>query len=788
MPNADTTLYAQFAPDEYAVTVTGNPSAGGAPTVDGGTSHGFGTSVTVHANTPNAGYCFVNWSTNADGGRVVSRKPDYAFTMPAGNYALYANYAKAIFVEGFEGLKTGAAQGKGTLDMNFVGGDNACSPGIGNGNPWWGTNPFNGSAGLDPAYTGVNPHTGSAAAWSGYAGNGRDYVNLAYRCNGGSAYTDSVYLDWWFYDPCGTDWDLKSGKYCDDSLSLVKLSTLPTDTDYPSSAATHNFDDSEFAQKLSLGMADDWCTVSGFAPYQVYTPHAGFDHTKYQARIKDGQANETAFHDGWYNLDVTRSIGWHHARIIIGAPDSDTSTNPVAFYIDDLSTAAMTGTMSSGINAAELVTCWKQGDYTDTATVNWPAGAMYDDIVFGVPEAAPSSAPAAGAATAVTTNSITWNWTQSGIVNGFHVFDAAVGGAEKGGDLTAATLAETGLAANTRYSRWVSSYLTPVKTAWWESTRTPLTPTYTLAAVPVFGTTGSAAVNCNFGLTDIALPSEAAVFTAVNGFGAGSDKADSYRYVWDNSAADPNWDYSWPWTSGTLSLQSSGFPRRYLHLRAVNGDGVVNPTSATFGPYYFGSQCMTMISDLWQWPNDTQHHILYGKTVTGAVGGAFWIQEPHMYGYAAIKVIWNGSLIIAQGHSVDVVGTLDASSGQRVMIARAVEDNGVVSDDDKVEPITMVGRAIGGKAINAFTPGVTNGTGLYNIGMLVRTVGKVTTSGADFFFLDDGSGLKDGENTGIKVLCGSVTPPTEGTKTVTGVVDLQNGKPVLIIRGTGDIQ
>ena len=39
------------------------------------------------------------------GRRVKSRKPSYTFTMPASDLTLTANYAKAVFYDGFEGMK-----------------------------------------------------------------------------------------------------------------------------------------------------------------------------------------------------------------------------------------------------------------------------------------------------------------------------------------------------------------------------------------------------------------------------------------------------------------------------------------------------------------------------------------------------------------------------------------------------------------------------------------------------------------------------------------------------------
>ncbi len=61
-------------------------------------------------------------------------------------------------------------------------------------------------------------------------------------------------------------------------------------------------------------------------------------------------------------------------------------------------------------------------------------------------------------------------------------------------------------------------------------------------------------------------------------------------------------------------------------------------------------------------------------------------------------------------------------------------------------PLAMNNKAIGGGPLNDFTPGVTNGTGLNNIGLLVRTTGKVTyvDTTNKFFYIDDGSALEDG--------------------------------------------
>ena len=777
MPSNPTTLYAQYEVAKFNVTLNANPTGSGSPSIDGGNRQTYNTPVTIHAAPAGDGYCFVNWSKNQDGTGIVSRKSDYTFTMPGNDVTLYANYAKALFVENFEGLVSGSVKGMGCLDMNYGVNGNGTDPGIGNGNPWWGTDPPNASVGVDLSYTGVTAHKGSNAAWGGGVGNGREYANLSYRCNNGSPICENaVYCDWWFYDRLGSTWNVTGSNYCDDALSLVNSGSFPSDTDIPSDVST-NYTDSTFSQKISLGMATDWCDSTGAA-------YTGFDPTKYQARIKDGEVDgQTSFANGWYNLSVARTVGWHHARIVIGDIDWGNYANPVSFYIDDMSTPAISGTMTAEIRGIEFTT----GNVPSGVKTSAKA-AMYDDITFGYPTDAPT-APTAASATNISATGITWNWTGNGSADGYRVYDAVTGGNQKGSDLnaTATSYSETGLAGNTLYSRWIASYNACV----FESTRTTLDPTYTLAAVPVFGTTGNAAINCSLGATKTdATVGQSAVFTAVNGFGTGAAKADKYVYVWNGSMGEPNWTGAAEWTTGDLTFTPSAAGTYYLHLRAVNGANVVNTTSATFGPYTFAlaGTAVDKISDLWVKANDTQAYKLSGKAVSGVVDGAFWIEEANRS--AAIEVVWSGTPAAVQDHSVDVIGTLSVVAGQRVLTASSVTDNGAITDETaKIKPIVVVERAAGGKAVNADTPSISNGTGLYNIGMLVRIAGNVTSSGTGFFYLDDGSGLTDGTNTGIKVICGSVTVPTSGTKTVTGLVGVdENGKPTLTIRGVDDIQ
>ena len=78
---------AVFALNQYTVTVSANPPAGG--TVSGGGTFSYGDAVTVTASA-NTGYSFVNWTA---GGLPASISPSYSFTA-TGSRALVAVFAQ----------------------------------------------------------------------------------------------------------------------------------------------------------------------------------------------------------------------------------------------------------------------------------------------------------------------------------------------------------------------------------------------------------------------------------------------------------------------------------------------------------------------------------------------------------------------------------------------------------------------------------------------------------------------------------------------------------------------
>jgi hypothetical protein len=263
----------------------------------------------------------------------------------------------------FESFET---YNRGTLDADSPG-DTNTSPNGGPGNPWWGVYPpdlrvvgleTNVNSGISTNI--VAPHSGTnmvRGRHSGAADYDQDYFNLAYRLNHGSPFTNNLTLDWWFFDPVGARTNANSAPQYRDYVSLASWTAMPGYTDYftnADGAADPGFTNTQ----LSLGAADSEVT--------------GYRSTNYQAQIfRNNVSGDYDTNNGWFNLPIIRSIGWHHAEIVVSAPGTNGVT-PVAFFIDNLTNALMTNNalITNGLNC--IVLNAEIGNLT----------GYYDDITF----------------------------------------------------------------------------------------------------------------------------------------------------------------------------------------------------------------------------------------------------------------------------------------------------------------------------------------------------------------------------------------------------------------------
>jgi hypothetical protein len=98
---------------------------------------------------------------------------------------------------------------------------------------------------------------------------------------------------------------------------------------------------------------------------------------------------------------------------------------------------------------------------------------------------------------------------------------------------------------------------------------------------------------------------------------------------------------------------------------------------------------------------------------------------------------------------------------------------------EAIAPLALNNAAVGGAALNQYTPGVENGTGVNNIGLLIKTWGKVTfvDPANKYFYINDGSNRQDGSGQiGLRIDCdnlapgNTITPPAVNTYVmVTGI-------------------
>jgi hypothetical protein len=244
--------------------------------------------------------------------------------------------ASVVFTDGFESYANGA------LDKNYSSGPNAAPNG--SGNPWFGPAPPN--AQVINSESGVSPHSGSKMIRGRAASDlDQNWYNLAYRQNGGSAYTGNIQFDWWFYDPTGQNTGSTNFR---DYAAIGYYNTAPGTTDYP---GTGSLNGSTQIQRLGLG------AFNGNAASQ----------TVYEARIV-GETAGDAGNGTWFLCGVARSVGWHHGQIVIGPALGD-NTNQVTFNIDGVMALSRNSKTAYGYNVLEFNTNFgSQTGYFDDAS------------------------------------------------------------------------------------------------------------------------------------------------------------------------------------------------------------------------------------------------------------------------------------------------------------------------------------------------------------------------------------------------------------------------------------
>lgn len=165
---------------------------------------------------------------------------------------------------------------------------------------------------------------------------------------------------------------------------------------------------------------------------------------------------------------------------------------------------------------------------------------------------------------------------------------------------------------------------------------------------------------------------------------------------------------------------------------------------------------------------------LNGVVVTGifAADGCIYVEDEGRVG--GIRVA-NSGAGLALGDRVNITGATlstykpDGSTPSEALLSGTVTK---ASSGTPLEPIGVNCRSIGGGALPNGVPGVKNGVGPNNIGLLVRFAGKVTQVIGSYIYVDDGTLVADiSGRVGVLVQCPSTPSVVVGNVViVTGVI------------------
>ena len=125
---------------------------------------------------------------------------------------------------------------------------------------------------------------------------------------------------------------------------------------------------------------------------------------------------------------------------------------------------------------------------------------------------------------------------------------------------------------------------------------------------------------------------------------------------------------------------------------------------------------------------------------------------------------------VQEGQLVNVTGVMTTLNEERQLINATVSP--LLGAASMLSPLGMNNATIGGGPISGFTGGVDNAAGLSNVGILIKTWGKVTqtaTSPYPYFMIDDGSkvGVK------VRVQLSGDLPKVGKTVSVTGISTIE---------------
>ncbi len=200
------------------------------------------------------------------------------------------------------------------------------------------------------------------------------------------------------------------------------------------------------------------------------------------------------------------------------------------------------------------------------------------------------------------------------------------------------------------------------------------------------------------------------------------------------------------------------------------------------------------LSELNEVPNGTRVRVgnLVVTSGSNEIPGRIYVEQLNRARGIALLFAENPAGI-AEGDLVNATGVVQTINGERVISGATISK---IGNTTRIRPLALAQKWIGG-AENLLFPGVSNGVGANNVGLLVTLYGRVvSTSAFDYFYIDDGSNRDDGTGlVGLKVNCRNLSkPPKNSFVRVTGISSVEQPfgpnymLPVLRVRRQTDIE
>lgn len=161
------------------------------------------------------------------------------------------------------------------------------------------------------------------------------------------------------------------------------------------------------------------------------------------------------------------------------------------------------------------------------------------------------------------------------------------------------------------------------------------------------------------------------------------------------------------------------------------------PAKASATP---GKGCLATIKQL---PDNTW--VAYSGAIVSAVfetDGCVYVQSPDRS--CGLRVVASNTGL-TPGNIVELTGYigtrwLSGQRSERQIIAQSINKIGSTLPP---EPLFMSNKSVGGGHFGLWIPGVVDGIGPNNMGLLVKIAGRVTCRVGNYFWVDDGSGVLD---------------------------------------------